>query len=83
MQPCDQLFHLSLALEPGCVQDLSVVLLSEMCSKESNRRQIYRSLLEHLEYDREPSSYPGGFDTPIGCVLGEVEHLCAYISWRF
>jgi len=76
-QPCEELLHLSLALVPSHVQDFSVVLLSQMGREESHRRQVHRSHLEHLEYDRKTPDHPGGFDAPIGGVLGEMEHLRA------
>jgi len=82
VQVCQEFLNLSLALVPGRVQDFPVVVWSKVSNKKTNRRQVHRTLFEHLKNDRELPDYPGGFDAPVGGVLGEVELLRAICEQR-
>jgi len=77
VQPRDEFFHLPLTLEPGCIQNFLVVLLSQMVSKESHRREVHPSLFEHLQDAWKPPDCPRRDDAAKSGRLRERKLLCA------
>ena len=74
-QPRNELLDLPLARVSSRVEESPMVLGSQVDREEAHRRESDRALREPFENDRELSSGPGRFDTPVGGVLGEVEDL--------
>jgi hypothetical protein len=66
---------LPLALVPGILKEVSLILGRELRDQQSHCREVYGPITEQVEDDGVLSRGPGGLDTAVGSILGEMEHL--------
>jgi len=64
-------------------QQLAVVLAREVRRQEPNRRQVQRSVLQHLENHRELPGRPACLDPVVPPMLGQVKDLRAVRKERW